>query len=408
MTIFKFKCSVPVLVFVTAFVWAQQPQSQNDQQPTPPRKGPIKIDPAYQKLANQTGGQVYVLDRDNPAQLGAVMEAGMGPHRQLLNTHGQLAGERAFDAVVGGKESQLMVIATGVTSLEIKRPTGSLVVANGIDTIYTKLGNGGMYIINNPEGGTWSTVLNGVGSYSLIVSAALPKGVSADSPVKTSQPLEDIDFYAFDFQEVAGRPGHEGLFKIPGYPVAGKTYPVEARMSGDFSTVRFEFRNADNQVLQSLRLKRQLSEDDENDRTYEGEVKIPNMPFRIYASGLDMHGQRYQRVIPQLVSPQSFIVNGPGYMEWQTGQSPACIFTVVNFGDAGRFTATIIDTAKYLASPRSVSLDLGTGESKQFEASFHVPIDAALRDTVVVTVVRDGDPTATNHVVVDPIILPSR
>jgi hypothetical protein len=47
------------------------------------RKAP-QIDPAYQKTADATGGQVYVLDRHNPEQLGAVLALSTSANKQEL------------------------------------------------------------------------------------------------------------------------------------------------------------------------------------------------------------------------------------------------------------------------------------------------------------------------------------
>jgi hypothetical protein len=62
MTFARHACVVAVFAALAATSISAQ---QNDQQ-TPPRdpNRPVKIDPTYQKLADETGGTVWVFDRE--------------------------------------------------------------------------------------------------------------------------------------------------------------------------------------------------------------------------------------------------------------------------------------------------------------------------------------------------------
>lgn len=415
MTFARHVCVVAALAALAATPSFPQ---QNDQQVPPDRSRPVKVDPSYQKLADETGGTVFVFDREfertHPGVTGAAMAAEYVARRALVATHGQLSGYRSVDATLEGNESKLVVTATGgsVQSFELRRPSGSAVVDDGSQNIYAKLGNGGMFVISHPEAGTWTAVLSGEGNFSLSMKVAPGNDAHRESPIVTAStptaeaPSDDIEFDAFEFQHVAGRPAHEGLFKIDGYPVAGRTYPVEAKISGSFSTVRFEFRAADGQPLQTLDLKHDREQDFGDRRVYTGEIVIPAAPFRIYATGLDQRGQRYQRVISQLVRPQSFAVESPGFDEWQRGQAVTSTFTVTNYGEAAEFEATVVDTAHLLRGGPAFRFSLAAGESRPLDLTFDVPIaSTADADTVVVTVVRGGDPSATNHAVFQRLIV---
>ena len=390
---------------------------QNDQQVPPDRSRPVKVDPLYQKLADETGGTVWVFDREferqHPGLTGTVLAADYRASRPLVTTHGEISGYKSFEASLEGGESTLVVTATGsnLQSFELRRPSGNAVADDGVQNIYAKLANGGAFVVKNPEPGTWTAVINGEGNFAVHMSAAPSNGAHRESPIVTpasptaERPSSDIEFDDFEFQQVAGRPGHEGLFKIDGYPVAGKTYPVEARISGDFSTVRFEFRSADGQSLSTLQLKHDRDQDLRDQRTYTGEVEVPAVPFRIYASGVDQRGQRYQRSLTHLVRPQSFTVDGPGMTEWQPGESPTVTFTVTNFGEASDFEATIVDTKKFLKSDGKVRFSLAANESRRLDLVFDIPISTDVTsDTVVVTVQRGSDASATNHSVIEPTI----
>jgi hypothetical protein len=412
------------VVAVLAALAAPTPSSaqQNDQQP-PPRdpNRPVKVDPTYQKLADETGGTVWVFDREferqHPGLTGKVMAADYVANRALVTTHGEISGYKSFEASLEGSESKLVVTITGsgLNSFELRRPSGSAVADDGVQNIYAKLGNGGAFVVNDPEPGTWTAVINGEGTYSVHMNVAAGGGAHRNSPLVTattpsaSSTSDDIEFDSFEFQRVAGRPGHQGLFKIDGYPVAGKSYPVEAKISGGFSTVRFEFRSADGRPLQELQLQHQREEDLRDQRVYSGEAPIPDAPFRIYAAGLDMHGKRYQRAISQLVRPQTFAVEGPGHDEWKAGEIATRTFIVTNFGAPGEFEATISDTARFLKSDAKVRFALAEGESKTLDPAFDVPIATQVSDdTVIVTVMRGHDPNATNHAIVEPMIVHRR
>ena len=396
-----------VLALLAAPLFAQQPDQQ--QPPRDPNR-PIKVDPTYQKLADETGGTVYVFDREHPEKMGAIMAADYLAKHALVTTHGEINGFRSFEAALEGNESKLVVTATGsnLKSIELRRPNGSAVVDDGTQNLYTKLGNGGMFVVSNPEAGNWTAVLNGEGNYSVRMNVAPGSDSHRASPaVTTPSPAaaDDIEFDGFEFQQIGGRPGHEGLFKIDGYPVAGKTYPVEARISGAFSTVRFEFRSPEGEPLQTLDLKRDREHHLREQRVYTGEVAAPSVPFRINAAGLDQHGNRFQRSLSHLVRPQSFDVEGPGMTEWKPGDSPIVTFTINNYGEAASFEATIVDTAKFLKSDAKVWFSLAGGESRQLEVVFEIPASAsATKDSVIVTVQRSGDSNATNHAVIEPSI----
>ncbi|MGZ4834132.1 MAG: hypothetical protein ACXVZZ_00750 [Terriglobales bacterium] len=388
---------VAVLIGVAPAI-CQDQQSPNDS------GKPFQIDPAYQKTADATGGQVYVLDRHNPEQLGAVLALSTSANKQeLLNVHGAISGERPYPAPVGSGNRSLVVSATGVTSVQVTAPNGTVIDAATAGVKYVALGNGGIYAVDNPEPGTWAVLLKGNGNFSLIITAVpnREKGGN-ESPSELAKP-DEVDFLSFEFQEVRGRPAHEGLFKIAGYPVAGHSYPVEARVSGEYSTIRFEFRRPQGEVLQKLQLQKRRDEGGD-DRTYEGEVKVPDAPFVVYATGVDTHGHRYQRVQSGVIRPQLFTISSSGYAEWKTNEQNSCTFVVKNFGPPQTLKATIVDVKKYLSSTREITFDLGTDETKELTATFEVPAEAT-SDTVVVTVAPVANQNASNHVVIEPIIL---
>jgi hypothetical protein len=397
----KFAYVLVAMLFSVATAIGQQQQPPNNS------GKPIKIDPSYQKLADQTGGQVYVLDRNNPEQLGAVLARITSANRQeLLSVHGPIAGERAYQASLGSGNRHLVVSVTGVTSVQVTAPSGGLISAATPGAKYVALGNGGIYAIENPDPGTWAVVVRGNGTFSLKITAIPNISTGANEYATESAKPAEIDFFSFEFQEIAGRSGHQGLFKIPGFPVAGHTYSVEAKMNGEYSTVRFEFRSPRGEVIQKIQLHKRHGEE-EDDRTYEGEVNVPNEPFLVYATGLDMRGYRYQRVQSTVIRPQLFTVSAPRYAEWKAGEQNTCTVVVQNFGPADTFRAMIVDVKHYLSSNKEITFDLETDETKGLTLTFDVS-HGATSETLVITVARVADPNASNHAVVEPMIMVRR
>jgi len=113
-----------------------------------------------------------------------------------------------------------------------------------------------------------------------------------------------IDLYSFEFQEPYF--GREG----PGY-TATKSDPkkkaqqlAEARLSGQggVATVKFEAIDANGNPLKILYLFK--VNDALDDDEYSGFVDVPDQPFRVMVSGLDISGAAYRRVFDHLFRPK--------------------------------------------------------------------------------------------------------
>ena len=93
--------------------------------------------------------------------------------------------------------------------------------------------------------------------------------------------------------ELAGRPGHQGFFRIDGLPLAGQEAIVDAVVSGPFGTAQFDLRGRSGAPLQTLA----LTPAPETPEEFAGKVTPPNTPFLVYLTGQDAGGHRYQRVL---------------------------------------------------------------------------------------------------------------
>ncbi len=400
-TMTTLKCRFASILLASVF--SLLPAAGQDQ-PRPKDSGkPVKIDPSYQKLADETGGQVYVLDRNSAEQLGAVLALSTSPHKQeVLAVHGMIAGERTYQAPLGGGNQHLIISATGVTSVEVTAPSGNVIGTANAGVRYVKLRNGGIYAVETPEAGSWDVRLRGSGDFSLKITAIPERSSGATQTAPEAAKSGDIELFSFEFQEMAGRPGHEGLFKIAGFPVAGRSYPVEAKMSGEYRTVRFEFRNPEGGLIQVLQLQKRGGEG-ADEKTYEGEATIPAGPFLVYATGVDVRGYRYQRVQSTVIRPQLFTVSAPRYAEWTAGEQSTCAVSIKNFGPPDTFKATIVDVKNYLSSAKEITFALATNETREISVTLDVPAEAT-SDMLVITAARVADPNANNHAVVNATI----
>ena len=367
-----------------------QSDQQQQQQPTQ-QKRPIKIDPAYSKIANQTGGQVYVIDRDKVNDLSKIV--GMTWHPDgvsLLVVNDKLDGERSYEATVDGDMSLLVVSITGTKDFEVKRPSGGAVGRTENIVQYVDVANGGIYEIQNPEPGKWAAVLRGSGEVSVRVNAVRAKesaGSTSSSGGEAGGGGGGVQFDRFEFVEVGGRPGHEGMFRIQGFPLAGREADVEAEMDGEVSTVHFEFRSPAGDTLKSFRLEKVPGTSLE----LGGKVLVPEVPFLVYAVGVDMRGNRFQRLHSGQVNPQTFRVSAPRYWEME-GSDPADLeVEVTNYGAAGAFKLTTVDPRHLLKEVEPKTFDLESNGSVKVKLTLQAPEDPrVVGESLMVLVQRVG------------------
>lgn len=378
--------------------------AQQEQQPPSQRPSSYKPDPTYEKIASATGGRVYAMDPNHPVDITDIMAAEHSSREQVLVfAHGELEGSRTLEGPVTDSSRQLLVSVTGENTVHVLRPDGSEVDAQSAGVRYVALVNGPIYLISNPDPGTWRVTLDGRGEFSAKLSTIAPAKKTGDStgdatamaPVVTAV-AEPVSLERFEFQELGGRPGHEGLFEIQGFPLAGAQYPVEASVEGDFSVVRFEFRSLEGEPLQKVSLKK-----DHESGDFAGEATVPARAFRIYATGVDMTGHPFQVAASHEVHPQTFAVLAPRYGEWNVGEPVEVAAQIRNLGPADSFNIVVTEARLLMAAPVKLQLYVGSGETKEFKIPLPVPADGKIDSAeVVITATRASDPEASNHALV--------
>lgn len=354
---------------------AQQQQPQNS-------GAPIRIDPSYSKVANETGGQVYVLDRSRAGDMAKIMQmTSLGDREELLSVNDRLDGStRTYHVSVDPDMSLLMLSVTGTTDFSLQRPNGSGVGKQENVVQYMEIRNGAIYTIQNPEPGGWTATVRGMGDVSIRANAM--RSAQSDA----------VQFDLFRFVELGGRPGHEGMFPIQGFPLAEREWDVEAQLDGEVAAVHFEFRSPAGEVLSSFKL-RKLPEDP---REFAGKVKVPAAPFVVYAVGVDMHGAPFQRVRAGQIRPQSFRVQAPSFWELKPGQGSACVVKVTNYGPQGSFRVLIVDPNKLVRDVSPMTFALNTGESANLTLNLEAPADGKLQSESLVVTLQRTDDSQTN------------
>ena len=167
--------------------------------------------------------------------------------------------------------------------IEVRRPDGRALRSWGekvefIDTRHMLIVN-----VSDPEPGVWTLVVKGQGRYQ--VTARTRKRESDDT--------------FFRFVHVAGRPGHQGLFKVEGVPAAGTEAICWASLDRDLATVTFTFEGAEGVALATLSLEKLTPPE-----PFLGRCRVPPDPFRYVARGVDRGGRDYERHTAEMFAPR--------------------------------------------------------------------------------------------------------
>src|SRR5207244_11058803 len=120
---------------------------------------------------------------------------------------------------------------------------------------------GRILTVSSPEAGEWRAEITGTGRFWMEVQAQ-----------------SDIYFVGVEFVEKGGRPGHEGLFRIQGQPVAGTSAMLQvsvsakATQSNEFYLVTEQGETIEKLQMQAVNSNRELLE-------FVGSVDLPDVPF---------------------------------------------------------------------------------------------------------------------------------
>lgn len=238
-------------------------------------------DPAYVRTAEATGGQVFLFDKSEIAESGALMIASSAHTETIFRVSGSLA-EGVHDFIVPIDSSiESVMISVSLQCLQvadIMTPAGAGLHASDPGVDYHQFDAGRIVTVAAPAPGAWKITVSGKGLFFLVVQA------------RTALTLDTARFVA-----PGGRPGHEGLFPVKGPLAAGAARLLEVELRGPARHVTFRFVSSQGEVLQDLALAPQDGTS-EDGQSYLGEVTPRETEYRLQVSGLDGKGFPFTRM----------------------------------------------------------------------------------------------------------------
>jgi len=235
--------------------------------------------------------------------------------------------------------------------------------------------------------GEWKVRVAGAGTYWLVVHA------------KSTLGLDEATFV-----HVAGRPGHEGLFKIAGQPVGGRPATLRARITReDVTDATFDLVSMSGVRLQAADLSPVTTSGTEEEHV--GEIaSLPGVPFRVRVSGNDRTGAAYQRVSRAAFHAATVEVVAPQAAALVRGQRTPVNVTIRNVGAPTRVQIVAVLRATVLRV-EPANLQLGTNESRDVTVWAEVPATSTSPSTeIIVTADDPADPAASNSAIVQATI----
>ncbi len=190
--------------------------------------------------------------------------------------------------------------------------------------------------------------------------------VAPPSTIAAAPELLDISIV-----EIAGRPGHQGLFPIQGLPIQGTTAIARVRLEGSAAGVTLNVR-AGNLLSKIPMLV--PAEGSAVAGTYFVEFTVPNGPFSLTASGIDSSGTSFE--VPSAsaaatISPQTLDVRIiPTVAELAPGIPALFTVQVTNRGAAGIMTVALTCDADGTVTPPSAQLALDAQQTKGVAFTF--------------------------------------
>ncbi len=342
-------------------------------------------DPAYFALARHSGGQVFIV---NPSEAGQVTRLAEMFSRSdsvdILSLNGTLSPAlRTYQFPVDSRVTRLnlsLATVSGAT-VTVRRPDGSVLGAATPGVTSIPLSNATVYSLAAPATGTWSVTLSGSGPFSLLVNGA-----------------SDLTFAQFRFVEQGGRPGHEGAFPITGSPTAGKPMAVQVSLGRPATAITYEFRTPEGELLSRFVLD---GVDRSDPLVQSGQVIVPSVPFKVHALGRDEGRSAFQRVIGNVISPQTVSVTAPAAVPLPRGQATTYRFAVHNAGAADTFAFSALDDKGFVRSVTPTTATIASGDIALVTVSLSPPAStrSGTVDTLTFSAASVAHPMARNYAV---------
>ena len=372
-------CATPSFVFGQA-----EPSTNRSRAFGPDACGPV--DPSYIHAANETGGIPLFLQRS---------EAAKSFHRVRESTRSNVSTVFWATNTLDGKPRTITIPVDSVTKritftfstdtkgnqLKLTQPSGGAITEGLAGAEVTELNCGRILTVSSPEAGEWRAEVTGTGRFWM-----------------EAQAQSDIYFIAVEFVKKGGRPGHEGLFRIPGQPLLGTPATLQASLSASaIKTTDFYLVTEGGQTIQRLQMHAVNSEE------FVGSVDLPPQPFRVAVKGSDANGKQYQRFFSNLFHAESVEVSPPlDFDEVSPGGTKQLAFAVRNLTVPRTFKITVTDAHQFVGTVEPKELTLGAGETGTVRVNLTVPAGTAadVGDNLVFLATSVAGPATSNSSIV--------
>jgi len=349
-----------------------------------------RADPAYIRTANETGGIPMFLQRSEAAKAFHLLrESTRNNVATVFWATGTIKGKtQIFKIPVDSVTQRITFTFSGDTKgdvLNLTSPSGQELVESAARAEITDLSCGRIITVTSPDAGGWHAEIRGSGRYWIEVQAQ-----------------SDIYFVSAEFVKTGGRPGHEGLFRTQGQPVAGTSPMFQASLSAKpTKTTEFYSVTEQGEILQKLPLR--ATNSDREFLEFVGSIDLPKVPFRVAVMGLDTNGKPYQRFLSKLFHAENVeVLSKPDFDQLQAGSTKRLLFTVRNTEASRNFKITVADAHQFVSAVEPKELNLRAGESGAVLVTLTVPVSVAEGvgdDIVFVAASLSGPPTSNSNIV---------
>jgi len=217
----------------------------------------------------------------------------------------------------------------------------------------------------------------------------------------------EIFLVGVEFVKMGGRPGHEGLFRIAGQPLAGFPATLQIRLSGPIETAAFRLVTLGGDAMTPVTLAMTSRSGDEHE--YVGTFDLPRQPFRLSVTGGDSNSWPYQRIFHTLFHAETVEVASADAQvdEVSLGTTSSVKFAVLNIGQRRTFRIVGIDNKRFVSRIDPQELTLASGASGLVTVDLTVPPDTALSTGLDVTITATStSDTTTNGTVKHLVVVP--
>jgi hypothetical protein len=235
-----------------------------------------RVDPAYIRSAEATGGKVLLVTPDEVSAAVEDMSASKNHDEVVLRAAGQLEDgvhefEIPLDSMV--ESAYVFVSLQCLQFVTVVQPSGAVLQVDTPEVDYHEFAAVRLFVIKAPTPGAWKVTMAGRGFFSLIVQARTELALTHVSFVRNGVP-------------------------ISGLAPLGQSVRLEATTHGDPRQAVFHLISLRAAILRTVELG--LEQETDARRTYAREVTLPTTEFRLLMTGIDPNGFPFQRVSRQL------------------------------------------------------------------------------------------------------------